>query len=129
TPPSAPPPTAGVAPAVAPTGAAATSSRALAPVSSLDTGTTSAAPVGTVQIDRQAAEAERNDMLVLSQSTRKGLWAYYAEDYAREQGCRVGDRGAVLLQETVEYELHEVECIDAPNRLLRCQGGVCRAMR
>ena len=70
-----------------------------------------------------------NDMLVLNTSARKGLWAYYAEDYARRRGCAVSDLGAVLLQETADYELHEVHCDGSENVLLKCRGGVCAPMR
>jgi len=70
-----------------------------------------------------------NDMMVLNTNARKGLWAYYAEDYARLRGCALSDAGAVLLQETPSYELHEVHCAGGPNFLLRCQGGVCQEMR
>ncbi|MGB5833918.1 MAG: hypothetical protein WBG92_18290 [Thiohalocapsa sp.] len=83
---------------------------------------TSAAPVLT-------EPAPRNDMLVLNSSSRKGLWAYYAEDYARLRGCAIGDRGAVLMQETPTFELHEVECAGSSNMLLKCQGGVCNAVQ
>ena len=70
-----------------------------------------------------------NDMLVLNTGARKGLWAYYAEDDARLRGCALADAGAVLLQETPTYELHEVHCAGSRNFLLRCQGGVCQEMR
>ena len=73
--------------------------------------------------------ALRNDMLVLNDSGRKGLWAYYAEDYARLRGCAIGDRGATLLQETTTFELHEVACVGAANMLVKCQGGVCEGVR
>ena len=76
-----------------------------------------------------ARPSTTNDMLVLDSSARKGLWAYYAEDYARLRGCAVDDLGAVLLQETSSYELHEVHCAGSANFLLRCQGGVCEEMR
>lgn len=75
------------------------------------------------------AAVPRNDMLVLNESTRKGLWSYYAEDYARLRGCAIGDRGAMLLQETPTFELHEVECVGAANVMVKCQGGVCEPMR
>jgi hypothetical protein len=76
-----------------------------------------------------AAPAGGNDMLVLNAGARKGLWAYYAEDYARLRGCALSELGAVLLQETATYELHEVHCAGSANFLLRCQGGVCQEMR
>ena len=68
-------------------------------------------------------------MMVLNASGRKGLWAYYAEDYARLRGCAIGDRGATLLQETSAFELHEVACVGADNMLVKCQGGVCEGVR
>jgi hypothetical protein len=73
--------------------------------------------------------APRNEMLVLNDSARKGLWSYYAEDYARLRGCAIGDRGAMLLQENPTFELHEVECVGSANILVKCQGGVCEPMR
>ncbi|KAA6184858.1 hypothetical protein F2Q65_11140 [Thiohalocapsa marina] len=79
--------------------------------------------------DRRTDAIGRNDMLVLDSSARKGLWAYYAEDYARLRGCRLGDRGAMLLQERRGFELHEVDCLGGANMLLKCQGGICEPMR
>jgi hypothetical protein len=70
-----------------------------------------------------------NEMLVLNQGSRKGLWSYYAEDYARLRGCKLGDRGAVLLQDTDGYELHEVQCVGGANVRVRCRGGVCEPLR
>ncbi|TVQ94619.1 MAG: SH3 domain-containing protein [Chromatiaceae bacterium] len=65
----------------------------------------------------------------LNATARKGLWADYAEEYARRRGCAVGALGAVLLQEAPTYELHEVHCDGSNNFLLRCQGGVCQETR
>jgi hypothetical protein len=89
---------------------------------------TSAAPstipqLGTSQI------AERNDMLVLNSPGGKGLWSYYAEDYARLRGCDIGDRGATLLKQTPTFELLEVECVGHDSMLLKCQGGVCEPIQ
>ncbi len=69
---------------------------------------------------------ENNEMLVLDGQARRGLWTFYAEASARERGCAVGERGAVLLSATTAFELYEVSCTSSPNLLLRCQGGVCR---
>jgi hypothetical protein len=103
---------------------ATTASRLPAPSSAgLPAATTPAIPAPA------AAPAGGNDMLVLNSGARKGLWAYYAEDYARLRGCALSELGAVLLQETATYELHEVHCAGGPNFLLRCQGGVCQEMR
>jgi hypothetical protein len=68
-------------------------------------------------------------MLVLNQGARKGLWAYYAEDFARLRGCALGERGAMLLQETDGFEVHEVQGVGSSNQLVKCRGGVCEPMR
>lgn len=73
-----------------------------------------------------ADPGESNEMLVLDGQARRGLWTFYAEASARERGCAVSERGAVLLSTTTAFELYEVQCSDNPNLLLRCQGGVCR---
>lgn len=70
-----------------------------------------------------------NQMLVLDTQMRTGTWAYYAERYAQQQGCTLGEQGAVLLQKTPEFELHEVVCTNRANRLVKCQGGLCQTMR
>ncbi len=109
-----------------PTTAAEAAPSVLRPGPSLDGGVPSPAPVApTVPVETAAS----NDMLVLSQDARKGLWAYYAEDYARLRGCAIGDRGAMLLQQSDGFELHEVECDGAANVLVRCRGGVCEPLR
>jgi hypothetical protein len=82
-----------------------------------------AAPMAPVE------PAGSNDMLVLNQGSQKGLWAYYAEDFARLRGCSIGDHGAMLLQQAGGFEVHEVECTNGTNVLVKCRGGVCEAMR
>jgi len=108
-------------------GAAATPAPAPAPPPDAAGGQPSVA--ATMPPAEPGAPAAANDMLVLRTEARKGLWAYYAEDYARLRGCTLSELGAVLLQETPTYELHEVHCAGSPNLLLRCQGGVCQEMR
>jgi hypothetical protein len=89
-----------------------------------------AGPSGTEAtfFDSSAAAADDNAMMVLDSEARRGLWSFYAEASARERGCSVGERGAILLNTSSEFELHEVQCDGGPNLLLRCQGGVCREM-
>ncbi|WP_201063249.1 MULTISPECIES: hypothetical protein [Thiorhodovibrio] len=70
-----------------------------------------------------------NRMLVLDPGARTGTWAYYAEQLARQMGCEVSGNGAVLLQKTPNFELHEVSCRDGANRLVKCEGGICRSMQ
>ena len=118
------PPSVPTADSVPGIGATAGNGSAL-PAASADGLPPSATPAVSVASDI----APRNDMLVLNDSGRKGLWAYYAEDYARLRGCAIGDRGATLLQETPTFELHEVPCVGANNVLVRCQGGVCEGVR
>jgi hypothetical protein len=119
-----------VAPTIAPpasprTAAEAASPSALRPGPSLGSVASPApiAPTAPVEIGGS------NEMLVLNQGSRKGLWSYYAEDYARLRGCKLGDRGAVLLQDTDGYELHEVQCVGSSNVRVRCRGGVCEPLR
>lgn len=69
-----------------------------------------------------------NQMLVLDSSTRTGIWAYYAEQFAQQQGCAVDDAGAVLLRKTSAFELHEVGCRQQANLLIKCEAGVCQSM-
>ena len=71
----------------------------------------------------------RNDMMMLSGRPRTGLWAYYAERFAEQQGCELDELGAVLLQKTPAFELHEVHCKLSANLLLKCQGGICQGVR
>lgn len=73
-----------------------------------------------------ATEPAENQMLALDQQRRRGIWAFYAEASARERGCAVSERGAVLLDTTPPFELHEVQCDNGENLLLQCQGGICR---
>jgi hypothetical protein len=67
-------------------------------------------------------------MLVLDTSARTGVWAYYAERSAEQQGCELMDQGARLLQKAPSFELHEVPCRNGANLLLKCQGGICQSM-
>lgn len=120
-----------VAPTIEPPASPTTAAEAatpsqLRPGPSPDGGVSSPAPIAPTA---PAETAASNDMLVLNQGARKGLWAYYAEDYARLRGCAIGDRGATLLQQTDGGEVHEVECVGKANVLVSCRGGVCESMR
>lgn len=55
-----------------------------------------------------------------------GIWAYYAEQYAREHGCPPGDVGAVLEGDSGASELHRVWCADGGSRLVRCDREHCQ---
>ncbi len=91
------------APAVVPQSAPAqATSPAINNASALPAASAEGLPRGaTPAVPTASNTAPRNDMMVLNASGRKGLWAYYAEDYARLRGCAIGDRGATLLQETI----------------------------
>jgi len=111
-------PAVAAAPSIARPPAAGTSAAIPAP---LDTG-----PTPEPAFSSTNDPSTRNEMLVLDSQARRGLWTFYAEASARERGCAVGTRGAVLLSATADFELYEVQCGNSPNLLLRCQGGVCR---
>ncbi|NBC47677.1 MAG: hypothetical protein GVY22_06765 [Gammaproteobacteria bacterium] len=85
-------------------------------------------PAGRVRDEYATAAATNvdNNLVALDDSAVRGLWASFAEASARERGCEVGERGAVLLNTTSAFELYEVQCNAAQNLLLWCRGGVCR---
>jgi len=57
-----------------------------------------------------------------------GVWAYYAEQYARAHGCDLTGQGAVLVEKHPEYEIHRVDCQGGQEFLLRCNAGSCEEM-
>ena len=67
--------------------------------------------------------------MALNQPAPPGVWAYYAEHYARVRGCAVAGEGAVLVEKQPEYEMHRVYCEGGQTFLVRCNAGVCRGMR
>ena len=54
-----------------------------------------------------------------------GTWAYYAEAYAQDQGCELGDTGAVLEQAGPDWEQHRVDCRNKGAIRVRCTHGDC----
>ncbi len=59
-----------------------------------------------------------------------GTWVYYAESYARAQGCVLTDAGAVLRRrEPNSAELYRVDCADGRHLSVRCLAGRCQGMR
>lgn len=70
-----------------------------------------------------------NDMLVLNRAAETGIWAYYAEHYAKIRGCAVAASGAVLEEKRPEYEIHRVPCEGGQDFLVRCNAGTCRGLR
>ena len=67
-------------------------------------------------------------MLTLSPPGRTGVWAYYAEQYARLRGCEIDETGAQLIENRADGEVHKVSCVGSASYLLRCQNGVCRGL-
>lgn len=67
-----------------------------------------------------------NNMMALDRQTEPGIWAYYAEHYAKIRGCEVSGNGAVLEQKLPEYELHRVYCENGTTFLVQCNAGTCR---
>jgi hypothetical protein len=68
-------------------------------------------------------------MMALNQPAPTGVWAYYAEHYARVRGCTIAGEGAVLVEKQPDYEMHRVYCEGGQTFLVRCNAGVCRGMR
>lgn len=54
-----------------------------------------------------------------------GTWAYQAEAYAGDQGCELGDTGAVLEQAGPDWEQHRIDCRDGRAIRARCSYGDC----
>jgi hypothetical protein len=78
----------------------------------------------------EAASPERSaNMLVLNPRTDTGIWAYYAEHYARVRGCALTDGGSVLIEKQAYSETHRVDCEGGRSFLVRCNAGVCRGLR
>lgn len=61
--------------------------------------------------------------------TPVGLWAYYAERYARAAGCDLDERGAILVHANHGEELHRVFCNDQAPVMVRCNNQGCRRSR
>jgi hypothetical protein len=49
-----------------------------------------------------------------------GTWAYYAEAFASQQGCDLGELGAQLVSTQQGSELHRVHCADHSTLMVRC---------
>jgi hypothetical protein len=73
--------------------------------------------------------SQPGSIVVLNESADTGLWAYYAEHYARAHGCTPTGKGSVLVEQTPEYEVHRVECRGGRKLLLRCNAGSCEETR
>jgi hypothetical protein len=67
-------------------------------------------------------------MVALNERADAGVWAYYAEQYARAHGCHLTGQGAVLVETQPEYEIHRVDCQGGHKFLLRCNAGSCEEM-
>jgi hypothetical protein len=68
-------------------------------------------------------------MLALNPPSESGVWAYYAEHYARIRGCTLNDQGSELVEKASYSETHRVHCEDGKTFLVRCNAGVCRGLR
>lgn len=108
-------------PAAAPV--AASTAAAVAPVEDRTAGSTP--PPVTAST---APVSPANNMLTLNRQTEPGVWAYYAEHYAKIRGCELSGNGAVLEQKLPEYEIHRVYCDNEKAFLVKCNAGTCRGM-
>lgn len=69
------------------------------------------------------------NMLTLRKPQDTGIWAYYAEHYARIRGCTLTADGAVLVKKSEYWETHRVDCDGGNSFLVKCNAGVCRGLR
>jgi hypothetical protein len=83
---------------------------------------TATVPTFSQEPDNASDEA----LVALDDNAFSGSWGAYAIASARQRGCVVGARGAVLMSSNGNSELHEVQCDNGPNLLLQCQSGICR---
>jgi hypothetical protein len=58
-----------------------------------------------------------------------GICAFDAERVARQRGCDLDDRGAILVSDEAGIELHRIGCLDRPDMLVRCSRQRCWAAR
>jgi hypothetical protein len=72
-----------------------------------------------------AAAGSNENMLALEQTAEQGLWAYYAEHYAKIRGCDISGRGAILEEKQPELEIHRVYCENGQSFLVKCNAGTC----
>ncbi len=91
--------------------------------------TTPAQPAASSLTTGTRPTTAANDMLVLNRAAETGIWAYYAEHYAKIRGCAVASSGAVLEEKRPEYEIHRVPCEGGQDFLVRCNAGTCRGLR
>ena len=56
---------------------------------------------------------------------RVGIWAYYAEGYARSRDCTLADSGAELEAAGPDWERHRVSCRDGDQIRVYCRHGDC----
>lgn len=75
------------------------------------------------------APVPQDHMLTLpSASARQVTWTYYAEQYARLNGCDIADQGALLIEARGDGEIHRVPCIGQNSVLVLCERGECRGL-
>jgi hypothetical protein len=88
-----------------------------------------AAPTSSAGVEDLSQQPYASDsMVVLNEPVNEGIWAYYAEHYARVRGCALTGNGAELVEKTQEYELHRVPCEGGQMFEVRCNAGVCRGL-
>jgi hypothetical protein len=86
------------------------------------------APTAAVPRPAEAAAATAGpdeNMLVLNDAPNPGVWSYYAEQFARTQGCEIPGRGAQLEERQPEYEIHRIDCENGMTVRVKCNAGTC----
>jgi hypothetical protein len=88
---------------------------------------TTPAPVPAAPPPRAATPNDH--MLALNQTANQGVWAYYAEHYAKIRGCDISGRGATLENKQPEFEIHRVHCESGQSFRVRCNAGTCMGIQ
>lgn len=70
-----------------------------------------------------------SNMMVLNEPASTGMWAYYAEHYAKTHGCSLGGQGARLVEKRPGFEVHRVHCEGQQDYLVKCNAGVCQGVQ
>ncbi len=96
---------------------------------SVTVGTNPAPPYAAPLPTPEPAAGPANNLVTLTPPSGTGVWAYYAEQYARLRGCNVNDIGAELVEVRAGAEIHRVSCVGGEVFQLMCQDGVCRALQ
>jgi hypothetical protein len=84
-----------------------------------------------MSVSRQAPEQiplGENMMALYPPSAGTPSLSYYAEQYARLRGCRIGPQGAIMIDPRSDGEIFKIPCEGADSLMVLCQDGDCRSL-